>query len=124
MSAILIWALEHEVIDAALVSALEGDGTTWKAIPAVARTRDEVLATAGSRYTYSANTLAYAEAVEAGAEKIALVGMSCQASVPAVMSARKAGKVARRLSLCPSACCARRPSTTPSSTSSSRPSTA
>jgi coenzyme F420 hydrogenase subunit beta len=99
VSAILIWALEHEVIDAALVSALEGDGTSWKAIPAVARTRDEVLATAGSRYTYSANTLAYAEAVEGGAEKIALVGMSCQASVPAVMSSRKAGKVARRLSL-------------------------
>jgi coenzyme F420 hydrogenase subunit beta len=99
VSAILIWALEHDVIDAALVSAVEGDGTSWKAVPAVARTRDEVLATAGSRYTYSANTLAYAEAVEGGAEKIALVGMSCQASVPAVMSARKAGKVARRLSL-------------------------
>ena len=59
----------------------------------------EVLATAGSRYTYSANTLAYPEAIEAGAERIALVGMSCQASVPAVMSARKAGKVARRLAL-------------------------
>jgi coenzyme F420 hydrogenase subunit beta len=99
VSAILIWALEHDIIDAALVSAVEGDGTSWKAVPAVARTRDEVLATAGSRYTYSANTLAYAEAVEGGAEKIALVGMSCQASVPAVMSARKAGKVARRLSL-------------------------
>jgi coenzyme F420 hydrogenase subunit beta len=99
VSAILIWALEHEVIDAALVSALEGDGTSWKAVPAVARTRDEVLATAGSRYTYSANTLAYAEAVDGGAEKIALVGMSCQASIPAVMSTRKAGKVARRLSL-------------------------
>ncbi len=99
VSAILIWALEHEVIDAALVSALEGDGTTWKAIPGVARTRDQILASAGSRYTYSANTLAYAEAVERGFEKLALVGMSCQSSVPAVMSARKAGKVARRLSL-------------------------
>ncbi len=99
VSALLIWALEHDVIDAALVSALEGDGTSWKAVPAVARTRQEVLRTAGSRYTYSANTLAYAEAVEGGAEKIALVGMSCQASAPAVMSARKAGKVARRLSL-------------------------
>jgi len=98
VSAILIWALEHDVVDAALVSAVEGDGT-WKAVPAVARTRAEVLATAGSRYTYSANPLAYRDAVEAGAERIALVGMSCQASVPAVMSARKAGKVARRLSL-------------------------
>jgi len=99
VSAILVWALEHDVIDAALVSALEGDGTTWKAVPAVARTREDVLDSAGSRYTYSANPLAYPEAIESGAERIALVGMSCQASVPAVMSARKAGKVARRLSL-------------------------
>jgi coenzyme F420 hydrogenase subunit beta len=98
VSAILIWALEHDVIDAALVSALEGEGT-WKAVPAVARDRAEVLAAAGSRYTYSANTLAYPQAVAAGAERIALVGMSCQASIPAVMKARKTGKVARRLAL-------------------------
>jgi coenzyme F420 hydrogenase subunit beta len=99
VSAVLIWALEHDYIDAALVSYLEGDGSTWKAVPGVARTRDEVLAAAGSRYTYSANTLAYAEAVAGGAEKIALVGMSCQSSVPPVMTARKAGKVARRFAL-------------------------
>jgi len=99
VSALLIWALEHDVIDAALVSALEGDGTTWKAIPAVARNRAEVLATAGSRYTYSANTLAYAEAIEGGAERLALVGMGCQSSAPPVMAARKAGKVARRFTL-------------------------
>ena len=98
VSAILIWALEHDRIDAALVSALEGEGT-WKAIPAVARNRAEVLAAAGSRYTYSANTLAYPQAIAAGAERIALVGMSCQASIPAVMKARKTGKVARRLAL-------------------------
>src|SRR6202035_5703318 len=99
VSAMLVWALEHDVIDAALVSYLEGDGSTWKAVPGVATNRAEVLAAAGSRYTYSANTLAYPQAIEAGAERIALVGMSCQASVPAVMSARKAGKVARRLAL-------------------------
>ena len=38
VSALLIWALEHDVIDAALVSNLEGDGKTWKAVPGVART--------------------------------------------------------------------------------------
>ncbi len=81
------------------MSALEGDGSTWKAIPGVARNRAEVLATAGSRYTYSANPMAYAEAIEGGAERIALVGMGCQASAPPVMSARKAGKVARRFVL-------------------------
>jgi coenzyme F420 hydrogenase subunit beta len=99
VSAILCWALDNDVVDAALVSYLEGDGTSWKAVPGVARTRDEVLAAAGSRYTYSANPLAYAEAVEGGAERIALVGMSCQASAPPVMRARRAGKVARRFAL-------------------------
>jgi len=99
VSALLIWALEHDVIDAALVSNLEGDGTTWKAVPGVARDRAEVMAAAGSRYTYSANPLAYAAATADGAERIALVGMGCQASAPAIMSARKAGKVARRFVL-------------------------
>jgi coenzyme F420 hydrogenase subunit beta len=99
VSAILCWGLDHDVIDAALVSFLEGDGTTWKAVPGVARTRAEVLAGAGSRYTYSANPMAYSQAIEGGAEKIALVGMSCQSSVPPVMAARKAGKVARRFAL-------------------------
>ena len=59
VSAMLVYALEHDIIDAALVSYLEGDGTTWKAIPGIARTREDVIASAGSRYTYSANTLAY-----------------------------------------------------------------
>ena len=99
MSAILIWALEHGYIDSALVSYLEGDGSTWKAIPGVARTKEQILEAAGSRYTYCANTMAYAEAIEGGAEKIALVGMSCQSSVPPVMTARKAGKVARKFAL-------------------------
>ena len=99
VSAILAWCLEHDRIDAALVSYLEGDGRSWRAVPGVARTRSEVLAAAGSRYTYSANTLAYTEAVAAGDERLAVVGMSCQASVPAVMRARKAGKPGRRLAL-------------------------
>ena len=99
VSAILLWCLASDRIDAALVSALEGDGRTWKAVPAMVRTREEVLATAGSRYTYSANTLAYAKAVEEGNERLALVGMGCQASVPGIMRARKAGKPGRRLAL-------------------------
>ena len=99
VSALLIYALENDVIDAALVSGLEGDGSTWRAEPTVVRTRDAVLATAGSRYTYSANLLGYTDAVESGAERIAVVGMGCMASAPGAMQARKAGKIARRLSL-------------------------
>ena len=99
VSALLIYVLENDVVDAALVSGLEGDGSTWRAVPMVARTRDDVIARAKSSYTYSANLLAYEEAVEGGAERIALVGMGCMASAPGAMQARKAGKVARRLSL-------------------------
>jgi coenzyme F420 hydrogenase subunit beta len=99
VSALLIWAFEHDLIDAALVSGLEGDGSTWKAVPRVAWSKADVLATAGSRYTYSANPLAYPEAIAGGAERIALVGMGCQSSAPPVMAARKAGKVARRFTL-------------------------
>ena len=99
VSTLLIYALENDLIDAALVSGLEGDGSTWRAEPRVARTRADVLASAQSRYTYSANLLAYPQAVEGGAERIALVGMGCMASAPGAMQTRKAGKVARRLSL-------------------------
>ncbi len=99
VSALLVWALENDVIDAALVSGTEGDGGCGPAVPRVVKSRAEILATAGSRYTYSANTLAYNEATSGGAERIALVGMGCQASVPAIMAARKTGKIARRLTL-------------------------
>ena len=98
VSAILVYALEHDIIDAALVSYLEGDGTSWKAVPGIARTREEVIASAGSRYTYSANTMAYKD-LEKDEERIALVGMSCQSSSPPAMKQRKAGKVARRFTL-------------------------
>lgn len=96
VSAMLIWALEHDVIEAALVSYLEGDGRSWKSVPGVARTRGEVLAAAGSRYTYTANLLAYDDAIEGGAERIGLASMGCQSSSLPVMKARKVGKVGRR----------------------------
>jgi coenzyme F420 hydrogenase subunit beta len=95
VSAILIWAMQHDYIDAALVSELEGEAGSWQAKPAVAATPERVLETAGSRYTYSANTLAISEALEAGHSRLALVGMSCQSSVPPVMWSRKAGKISK-----------------------------
>ena len=99
VSAMLLWLLEEKYIDGALVSYLEGDGSSWVAKPGVATTPEEIMASAGSRYTYSANTLALPEAQERGLENLALVGMSCQSSVPPVMTVRKAGKVARRFAL-------------------------
>jgi coenzyme F420 hydrogenase subunit beta len=95
VSALLIWAMDEGYIDAALASFLEGDGSSWKAIPGVARNKDEILASAGSRYTYSANTLAVDQAVSEGYSKLALVGMGCQTSALPVMWHRKVGKVGK-----------------------------
>ncbi|MFN8019016.1 MAG: Coenzyme F420 hydrogenase/dehydrogenase, beta subunit C-terminal domain [Acidimicrobiales bacterium] len=95
VSAILIWLLDEGYIDGALVSYLEGDGSPWRAKPGVATTKDEVLAAAGSRYTYCANWLAYDEAIERGLKDLALVGMGCQTSSAPVMWARKIGKVGK-----------------------------
>jgi coenzyme F420 hydrogenase subunit beta len=94
VSAILIWAMDEGYIDGALTSYVEVDDV-WKAKPGVATNRDEILAGAGSRYTYSANTLALDEALERGLKSLALVGMSCQSSVPPVMWHRKVGKISK-----------------------------
>jgi coenzyme F420 hydrogenase subunit beta len=94
VSAMLIWLMENDYIEGALVSGVEVDDA-WKAKPALARNKEEVLATAGSRYTYCANPLALREAKEQGLTKLALVGMGCQTSSPPVMWERKAGKVGK-----------------------------
>ena len=102
VSAILIWCLENKIIDGALTSHLEStpEGeTSWKAIPALATDQKSVLAGAGSRYTYSANTLAIKEAREKNLTSLALVGMSCQSSIPPVMWNRKVGKAGKPIKL-------------------------
>jgi len=95
VSAMLIWLMKHDYIDAALTSFMEGDGTSWKALPGIARTPEDVLKAAGSRYTYSANTLALKQAQEEGLSRLALVGMSCQSSVLPIMWKRKVGKTGK-----------------------------
>jgi len=94
VSAMLIWLLENDYIDGALVSGVEDDDK-WKAKPTVVTNKEEVLATAGSRYTYCANPLALPQAREKGLSRLALVGMGCQTSSPPVMWDRKAGKMSK-----------------------------
>ena len=94
VTAMLSWLMDNDYIDAAMVSGVEPDDA-WKAKPVLAHNKEEVLATAGSRYTYCANPLALRQAKEEGLNRLALVGMGCQTSSPPTMWDRKAGKVSK-----------------------------
>ncbi|HKP99435.1 MAG TPA: Coenzyme F420 hydrogenase/dehydrogenase, beta subunit C-terminal domain [Actinomycetes bacterium] len=98
VTALLVWGLETGRIEGALTSRLSSV-RRWDGEPFLATTRDEVLEAAGSRYTYAANPLAMKEAEQRGLKRLALVGMSCQASINGTLQARRVNKYARRIEI-------------------------
>ncbi|MEX1176945.1 MAG: Coenzyme F420 hydrogenase/dehydrogenase, beta subunit C-terminal domain [Nitriliruptor sp.] len=99
VSQLLIWGLETGRIDGALTSMIVSERGPFDAAPTVVTDREGVLATAGSRYTYSANPLAMADAEAAGLKELALVGMSCQASINGSLPAYNVNKYKRKVAL-------------------------
>jgi coenzyme F420 hydrogenase subunit beta len=99
VSTLLVWGLETERIDGALTSQIVTDRGPFDAAPVVVSDREGVLATAGSRYTYSANPLAMADAEAQGLKQLALVGMSCQASINGTLEAYNVNKYKRKVAL-------------------------
>jgi coenzyme F420 hydrogenase subunit beta len=98
VSALLIWGIETGRVEGALTSR-RSSTRLWDCEPFLATNRDEVLEAAGSRYTYAANPLAMREAERRGLKRLALVGMSCQASINGTLAARRVNKYARRIEL-------------------------
>jgi coenzyme F420 hydrogenase subunit beta len=98
VSALLIWGLETGRVEGALTSRLSST-RLWDGEPFLATTPTEVLEAAGSRYTYAATPLAMAEAERRGLKRLALVGMSCQASINGTLQARRVNKYARRIEI-------------------------
>jgi coenzyme F420 hydrogenase subunit beta len=77
VTAMLVWAFRQGLIDGAAVSVPDPQRPA-QPMPKLVCSEDELLASAGSWYTYCANNLALAEADTLGLEKVAFVGVPCQ----------------------------------------------
>ena len=99
VSSLLLWGIETDRIDAAATSRIVEDRGPFDSAPYLVTDREEILRSAGSRYTYAATPLAAMEADDRGLKRLALVGMSCQASINGSIAARGVNKWKRRIEL-------------------------
>lgn len=77
VSALFCYALDEKIIDGAVVAGPGED--FWKPQPMVAMSSDEILAAAGTKYTFSPNVWMLKEAVrQYGLEKVGTVAIPCQ----------------------------------------------
>ncbi len=77
VTAMLRWAFERGLIDGAAVSVADPT-TPAQPMPKMVTSAEELLASAGSWYTYCPNNLVLADAERLGLEKVAFVGVPCQ----------------------------------------------
>ncbi len=77
VSAILTYAFNNEIIDAAIVSDTSPE-KPWFPKPRLISNVEDVLHCAGTKYTYSPNLLALQEAVQQGKKSVAFVSTPCQ----------------------------------------------
>lgn len=76
VTAVLLYALDHGIIDAAVVSGTDPK-KPWLARPVVATTRTQLINAAGSKYNSVHQIAGLQEAVARGYKKIAVVGTPC-----------------------------------------------
>jgi len=77
VTTLLLHAMEDGLIDGAIVSGFD-ENEPLRAVPMLAKSNDEILSSAGTRYAYSPNLLALRDAVSHNCRKIAFVGVPCQ----------------------------------------------
>jgi coenzyme F420 hydrogenase subunit beta len=79
VTALLAWGLDNGELDGAVLAA-PSESVPWLDEPKLVRTSEELLATAGSRYTYCATPLGLKKAAEAKCKAVGLVGVSCEST--------------------------------------------
>ena len=98
VTALLAWALDQGELDGAVVAA-PSDTVPWLDEPKLVRTSEELIATAGSRYSYCATPLGLKKAVEAKCKSVALVGVSCESTAARQLAAEKIKRPIRPVKL-------------------------
>lgn len=79
VTAMIAWGFHTGELDGAVVAA-PSEKVPWLDEPRLVRSKEELLATAGSRYTYCATPLGLKEAAAAKCKSVALVGVSCEST--------------------------------------------
>jgi coenzyme F420 hydrogenase subunit beta len=98
VTALLKFGFDQKELDGAVVAAPSED-VPWLDEPKLIRTSEELLATAGSRYTYCATPLGLKQAVAARCKDIALVGVSCESTAVRELAAEGIKRWVRSLRL-------------------------
>jgi coenzyme F420 hydrogenase subunit beta len=91
VTALLLFALESGFIDGAVLSGVSNDKPLLP-VPELSTTSEEICAGSGTRYFYSPNILALAEASKQKKTKVAFVGTPCQ-----VLAVRRMQKLKLKL---------------------------
>ena len=96
VTSLLLYALEEGIIDGAVVSGVDRK-KPLKAVPKIAESSEEIIKSAGTRYTYSPNILALRDAVTRGKKNVAFVGTPCQIQAVRRIQALPLNRYARRI---------------------------
>jgi len=97
VTSLLLYALKEGIIDGAIVSGVDEEKPLM-ATPKLAESINEIIESAGTRYTYSPNILALKDAIARGKKSLAFVGTPCQIQAVRRIQAFPLGKYAKRLS--------------------------
>ncbi|MEA2505665.1 MAG: coenzyme hydrogenase subunit beta [Actinomycetota bacterium] len=98
VTALLAWGLSVGELDGAVLAA-PSETVPWLDEPALVKSREELLQTAGSRYTYCSTPLGLREAAQAKLKNVALVGVSCEATAVRQLTAEGIRRWTRSLKL-------------------------